>query len=235
MEEKLESGIIVSCQPAFGNEQFYDYEFIKRMAKAAEFGGSVAVRIEGVENVRRLIHEISLPVIGLVKNGLPINDLGKRCITSKEQDILDLYDSGARIIAVDFTFREAKNASYYANLIDRIRALKGLQILADVSTIEEAVMAMECGVDYVSSTLVGYTDYTSHVKLPDLEIIKQFSESLSIPFFAEGGFSSAKDVCRALAYNAYGVVIGTAITRPHIVTKKYTDLFNQYKHERIIT
>ena len=231
MNEHLPRGIIVSCQPASNNESFYDYEFIKRMALAAEYGGCVALRIEGKENVRKIIREVSLPVIALIKNNFPAEDLSKRCITPSIGDILSLYDVGAKIVAVDFTLRESKNATYYRGLMKTVKGKGDLKIVADISTINEAVMAYKCGVDYVSSTLVGYTPHTSHMHLPELNIIKQFNERLAIPYFAEGGFCLEKDIKKALGFNAHGVIIGTAITRPHILIKKYIEIFNNYKYE----
>ena len=150
----------------------------------------------------------------------------KRHSTAHHAGRLSIYFRDT--VAIDFTLRESKNALYYSNLMNDLKHLDDLEIVADVSTIEEGLMACICGVNYVSSTLVGYTSSTSHVKLPDLNIIKQFNERLPIPFFAEGGYSSEEDIKMALEYNAYGIVIGTAITRPHIITKGYAGLFNQY-------
>ncbi|MCF8297388.1 MAG: putative N-acetylmannosamine-6-phosphate 2-epimerase [Saprospiraceae bacterium] len=215
---KLLQGLYVSCQPATGDEPFYDYDFIKRFAFAAEFGGAKAVRIEGIENVRNLLPIINLPIISLIKKQ-KCNNLDMRNITATYDDILQLYEIGARIVAIDFTFREGCDDFFYSKLMKKVRReMPDIEIYADVSTIEEAIMSEMVGVDYISSTLAGYTEKSKHQRVPNFEIIEEMSKRIKIPYIAEGGISSEYHIKRIIELKCYGVVIGTAITRPHVLT-----------------
>ena len=217
----LDRGLYVSCQPATGNEPFYDFEFIKRFALAAESGGAKAVRIEGKDNVKSLLPLINIPIIALLKKQKK-NFLEKRNITISYDDIFQLYSVGARIIAVDFTFRENCDKGFYAGLMKRIRLdMPDLKIFADISTIEEAFMAENLGVDYISTTLTGYTEQSKNAKTPNFTILEEIKNSIKIPYIAEGGFANEKHIQKILELDCYGVVIGTAITRPHVITANF--------------
>ncbi len=228
---KLECGFYVSCQPAIGDEIFYDFEFIKRFALAAEHGGAKAVRIEGASNVKHLIQQIKIPIIALIKKQKE-NTLGKRNITPFYEDIINLYDVGAKIIAVDFTFREECDKEYYKHLMIKVKKeLPDVKILADISTIEEAIMAEECEVNYISSTLVSYTEQTKQETIPNFDILREMKRYISIPFIAEGGFETSEQISEAIKHSIHGVVMGTAITRPHIMTSKFSKLWEEINED----
>lgn len=226
----LKRGLIVSCQPFYGTETFYDYEFIKRFAMSAEFGGAVGLRIEGPKNIIRLINDgIDIPIIGLIKK---FNTNNRISITPSIVEVTELYESGTRIIAIDFTLRERRDRNFYKLFMKEIKQnFRNIDIFADVSTIDEAIIAQYLGVSYVSSTLTGYTEHTKNLTIPNFDILSMFKEQISIPYLAEGGFSSIEDVQKALSYGVRGVIIGTAITRPHILTERYSKVFKGLCHE----
>ncbi len=225
--KKLELGLYISCQPAFGNEEFYDFEFIKRFALASEYGGAKAIRIEGLDNIKKLQEFINIPIIGLIKKGKE-NNLKERRITPCFEDINKLYNVGTKIIAVDFTLREGCNKIYYQNLMKKVRSnFSDIKILADISTIEEAIIAEDSKVDYISSTLVGYTYNTKNEIIPNFTILKKMKKHISLPYIAEGGFETSDQIIKALSYSIHGLVIGTAITRPHVMTSKYSKLWEK--------
>ena len=224
----LSKGLFVSCQPAIGDETFYDFEMIKRFALAAAYGDAKALRIEGVENVKKIIKIVNIPTIALVKKQSK-NYFDKRNITSTYGEALELYKVGAQIIAIDFTFRESCDKKYYENLMKKIRReMENIEIFADISTIGEAVMAEQCGVDYVSCALTGYTEETKNLRIPDFNILNEMKNKINIPFIAEGGFATEQDIELAQDNDAYGVVVGTAITRPHIITLKLSKKWSNY-------
>lgn len=229
----IKKGLIVSCQPFNGKEPFYDYEFIKRFAMSAEFSGAVAVRIEGSTNIRRLIDDgISIPIIGLIKRFNPEQNIDRISITPTINEVAELFKSGTRIIATDFTAREGRDKNYYELFLKEIEnTFSDVDIFADVSTIDEAIIAQDFGASYISSTLTGYTEQTKNLTIPNFDILSKFKEQLSIPYLAEGGFSSIEDIQKALSYGVHGVVMGTAITRPHILTKRYNKVFEEYCYE----
>jgi len=229
MRKILKRGLIVSCQPYYGVETFYDYEFIKRFALSAKFGGAAGLRIEGPSNISMLLNDsIDMPIIGLKKKHNTRNRYRSISITPSMFEISELYNSGARIIAVDFTLREQRDKEFYKLFMREIKQeYKDVEVFADVSTIEEALIAQDSGVNYVASTLTGYTEQTKYITLPDFNILSEFQKHLSIPYIAEGGFSSIEDVQKAVKLGVYCIVIGTAITRPHVLAERYSKLFKE--------
>ena len=103
-----------------------------------------------------------------------------------------------------------------------------MEICADVSTVEEAKNAEHFGVDYISSTLIGYTSYTKDKKIPNFKILEKFEKFLTIPYIAEGGFSNNDEINKALELGVHGIVIGTAITRPHILIQNFNQTIEDY-------
>eukprot|EP01030_Chromulinospumella_sphaerica_P030637 gene30637-31189_t len=77
-------------------------DIVVAMAQAAVDGGAVALRIEGVANVRAVAAAVRVPVIGIVKRDLQDSPVR---ITPFVQDVQDLAAAGARIIAFDATHR----------------------------------------------------------------------------------------------------------------------------------
>lgn len=63
-------GLIVSCQPVPGSP-LDKPEIVAAMALAAVKTGAVAVRIEGINNLKATRELISVPIIGIIKRDLP--------------------------------------------------------------------------------------------------------------------------------------------------------------------
>lgn len=62
-------GLIVSCQPVPCSPMDKP-EIVAAMAQAAASAGAVAVRIEGIENLRTVRPHLSVPIIGIIKRDL---------------------------------------------------------------------------------------------------------------------------------------------------------------------
>jgi 2,4-dienoyl-CoA reductase-like NADH-dependent reductase (Old Yellow Enzyme family) len=52
---------------------------------------------------------------------------------------------------------------------------------------------------------------------------RELSRKVAIPVFAEGRIQSPKEASKGLQLGAYAVVIGNAITRPEMITRKFVD------------
>ncbi|ALS29449.1 N-acetylmannosamine-6-phosphate 2-epimerase [Paenibacillus sp. 32O-W] len=216
MLEQLRNGLVVSCQ-ALEHEPLHGAHIMARMARAAEEGGAVGIRANGAEDVAAIKQVTGLPVIGLVKQNYADSEV---FITPTWKEVEQLITAGADIVALDATRRRRPNGETLESLITAMKE-QGQPIMADVSTMEEAEYAESLGVDCVSTTLSGYTSYSPQKAGPDYELVKRAVKQLSIPVIAEGRIWSPKEAVKMLELGAYAVVVGTAITRPQEITKRY--------------
>jgi N-acylglucosamine-6-phosphate 2-epimerase len=206
-----QGSLIVSCQADIGSP-FNDPLFIRAFAKAARLGGAAALRLQGVDNIVAVSAEHDVPIIGLIKRQR--EELGDIYITPEPLDVTNVVNAGADIVAFDATLR--KRPVPVSELIDAIHQ-RGKLALADISTAVEAMAALEAGADYVSTTLSGYTSYSPQLDGPDLDLISDLAERGIHPV-AEGRIRTPAEAKEALERGAFAVVVGSAITRPEVVT-----------------
>ncbi len=218
--EELKDGLIVSCQ-AEDNDPFNTPEGVSLFAKAAEMGGAKGIRSEGIEKTKKIIETVNLPVIGIIKSKF---EDGYVKITGSFKDIESLVKINCNIIAIDGTFRKREGLNG-PEFIKEIRKNFDVIIIADVSTFEEGIACADYGADAISTTLSGYTPYTKHLNThkPDFELLKNLVKNLSIPVIAEGRYNKPEFAAQAIRLGAWSVVVGTAITRPRIITKWFVD------------
>ena len=95
--------------------------------------------------------------------------------------------------------------------------------MADVATLAEAERAAALGADAVATTLSGYTHETAarHGEGPDLDLVAALVAALSVPVVAEGRFETPAQVREAFRRGAHAVVVGTAITNPREMTRRF--------------
>jgi N-acylglucosamine-6-phosphate 2-epimerase len=214
--ESIKNGLIVSCQ-APPKSAMDRPEIMAAIAQTVESAGAIAIRAEGIENVRAIKNVVHIPVIGLVKRRT--ND-SSVYITPTPADVQALVQVGADIIAFDATDRTRSNGKGLAFFIKEVRALTNIALLGDVDSIESAQVAMELGIEALASTLSGYTDRVVENR-PDLELVKKISAILDGPLIAEGGYSTPDEIRDALDLGAWAVCVGTAITNPYLLTQKF--------------
>ena len=99
--------------------------------------------------------------------------------------------------------------------------------MADISTTEEGVRAEELGFDYIGTTLVGYTEQSKG--LNNFDVLKELISKCKTPIIAEGNFDTLEKSKLAMELGSYAVVVGGAITRPQLITKKFADEVNKVK------
>lgn len=143
-------------------------------------------------------------------------------ITPNIKDVIELVEAGADVIATDATQRKRPNNEKLQDLIKYIHINKRLA-MADISTLEEGLNAKELGADIISTTLAGYTleSANSPANEPDFELLKRLVEQTQLPVVLEGRIWEPEQVNKAFELGAHCVVIGSAITRPQLITKRF--------------
>ena len=137
----------------------------------------------------------------------------------------ELLQTKCQMIAIDATDRIRPNDETIQDLLDLIHQ-GGRLAMADISTYEEAVNAEKLGFDVISTTLCGYTSYSTNYEGPNLELIGQLVQDLHIPVIAEGKINNPEDLKAVLNAGAFSAVVGGAITRPQLITKKFVSILN---------
>ena len=218
--EQIRGKLIVSCQ-ALEHEPLFGSAIMKKMAKAAQEGGAGAIRANGVSDIIAIKEETKLPVIGLIKRFYEGCDV---YITPTLKEIEELISTGCEIIAIDATDRCHPDNVSLASKVKRIHEA-GILAMADISTYEEAVNAKSIGFDLISTTLSGYTPYSRQEESPDVELVGRLVRDLDIPIIAEGRISTTEDIIAIRKEQPYAIVVGSAITRPQLITRKFYDAY----------
>jgi N-acylglucosamine-6-phosphate 2-epimerase len=212
----LERGLIVSCQ-ARPDNPLHGPVFMAAMARAAQQGGAVGLRANAPENVRAIKAVSDLPVIGIHKVRLEGFEVE---ITPALRWAQAVAEAGADVIALDATGRTRPEGSA-GDLIARVKGELGLPVFADVATFEEGLAAAEAGADYVATTLAGYTRESVRTEGPELALLERLCRALDVPVVGEGRFDDPRQVAAAFACGAFAVVVGTAITNPREITRRF--------------
>ena len=220
----LRSKLVVSCQ-ALPDEPLFGADIMARMAVAAWQGGAVAIRANSPEDIRAIRAAVPLPIIGLWKDHIPGYDV---YITPTLEDARSVAEAGADIISIDATQRPHPDGLPLAEYIHCIKVQTGCRVLADISTIEEALLAEQSGADMVATTLSGYTPYSPQIPGPDLELVKQMAQRVKIPCLAEGRYNSPEMAVEALRLGAYSVIVGGAITRPAKIASRFSSALEAF-------
>jgi N-acylglucosamine-6-phosphate 2-epimerase len=219
---QLEGGLIVSCQKAADDDPFNRPEYLALFAQAASMGGAAGIRAEGVANIQAIKQAVDLPTIGIIKGAYP-DDLV--LVTPDFSDVDEIVTAGAEIIALDATDRVRPNGLRGAAFMAQVRARCDRPLMADVSTLAEGIAAAEVGADIVAPTLYGYTPQTAMgpTDAPDWQLLADLVKSVSVPVIMEGHIWTPDQARRALDLGAFAVVVGTAITRPTVITRAFVD------------
>lgn len=221
----IPKGLIVSCQAREGNP-FRDSELLAVMAQAVEMGGAVGIRADGVEDIKAMKKRVSIPIIGINKR---YDSKHRIVITPDFDSAAEIAAVGADIIALDATFEESDIRADVKETIYRIKTELKLPVMADISTLEEAVRAAEWGADIVATTLNGYLpgkEYPHDEKyVPNLVLLKSIIDSpkINCPVIGEGRFWRAEDVKKAFDMGVHALVIGKAITNPMAATEYFVN------------
>ena len=166
MLDQIKGKLVISCQ-ALPGEPLHSPMIMGRMAIAAKNAGAAGIRAQGVADIIEIKQVTGLPVIGIIKRNYPDSEV---FITATKKEVQELLATDCEMIALDATIRPRPNGELLQDLLDQIHAANRLA-MADCSTVEEAKIAEEIGFDCVSTTLAGYTSYSTQTSGPDVELV----------------------------------------------------------------
>lgn len=225
----MKGGLVVSCQVQH-DDPVYSMDFVVKMAKAAEWGGAVGIRANSPDQIAEIRKNVKLPIIGLYKIWHDDTDV---FITPTLEAAKQVWEAGADIIALDCTSQITHEGKPAYELLPIVKKeIPEAIIFADVSNYEEAKRAVELGADIVGPTLYGYTEETKDIEQPDLRefarMCRDFGDEVCM--MMEGHVYTPEDAMKCLYLGAHSVVVGSAITRPHLITKRFVDLISGYQN-----
>ncbi len=191
----LQGKLIVSCQ-----------DYVEYMIDAALLGGAYGLRVNGPKDVRLAKSKTDKPILACNKMYFPNSAI---YITPSVKAALKVVEAGADLVALDCTNRK-RTREHPSEIIKAIHK-EGVLAVADLSDISEAEDAVKAGADILATTLGGSFD---------INFIKALTK-YGKPVLAEGHITNPDQMSMAINAGAWSVCVGSAITRPHLLTESF--------------
>lgn len=230
IKTQIKNGLIVSCQME-KHAPCYSDNIVSLMVNAAIWGGAKGLRIEGEQNIKDTRKITNLPIIGLIKIfrvDTPV------FMTPSLDEVKKVIGAGADIVAIDGTDRLIDGRIAYS-IIDEIKDnYPDVPILADIRDLDDAKRCLEKGVDYLAPTFYRFSEHaksTNSIDWPFVAKLCKLAQNKA-KVIMEGKVWTSDDVLKSFYYGCHSVCVGSAITRPHLITQHFTDAINGYIEER---
>ncbi|MDR0323732.1 MAG: N-acetylmannosamine-6-phosphate 2-epimerase [Treponema sp.] len=221
--DKIKGGLIVSCQ-ALEDEPLHSSFIMSRMAKAAMLGGAAGIRANSAQDISEIKKTVPLPVIGIIKTVYAESPV---YITPTINEVNALAECGCEIIAMDATNRLRPGGETLADFFRKVRENYPHQLfMADCATYQEGMDAAVMGFDLIGTTLYGYTEETSQARndiTPNYQMISELVKNSGKPVIAEGNIWTPEQLRLAVRCGIYAAVVGSAITRPMLITRRFVN------------
>lgn len=224
--EQLKGKLIVSCQ-ALPDEPLHSSFIMGRMALAASMGGARGIRANTKEDIKEIQSQVDLPIIGIVKRDYDDSEV---YITPTMREIEELMEVKPEIIAMDATVSKRPGQKSLDEFFHEVKEKYPDQLLmADCSTVEEALHADELGFDFIGTTMVGYTKQSrgDRIEANDFEILRTIVTKAKHRVIAEGNINTPAKAKRVIELGAFSVVVGSIITRPQLITKSFVQAMDE--------
>jgi N-acylglucosamine-6-phosphate 2-epimerase len=176
------------------------------MIDAALRGGASALRVNAPQGVRIAQEKTDVPIIACNKVYFPNSDI---YITPSVRSALKLVEAGADAVALDCTNRRRCRQSI-PEIIQAIHGA-GALVVADLRSVDEGKAAVDADADILATTLTHRFDPAFVADL----------SRLGKPVLAEGHVDTPEKAKQAVGAGAWAVCVGSAITRPHLLTEAF--------------
>ena len=226
----IDQGLIVSCQME-KHAPCYSDDIVELMVKAALWGGAVGLRLEGEENIKNIHDHYDTVIIGLIKVFRKDTDV---FMTPSMDEVDRVVQAGADILALDGTDRMIDGHHGY-DLIPLVKQkYPNHLILADVRDVDDAIASVKLGADLVAPTFYRFSKNAKSTDLPDWKMVSAMVKAMEgkADVLMEGKIWTPDDAIKALYYGCKAVVVGSAITRPHLIAQRFNDHMHGFDKER---
>ena len=215
--EALRHGLVASCQ-ASEDSPLNTPPIIAALAKSAEMGGAIGFRIDYPQNVAAVRAISPLPIIGINK----IYTRGYQIyITPTYTSAEVVVQAGADLVAIQATGQPRPGGETFESIVRQIHANLQVPVMADVATTDQGIQAIEQGADLVATTMATSEPYGKPEDGPALHIVRDLVRRTNIPVVVEGQIWTVENVRACFEAGAYAIVIGSAITAPQLITRRF--------------